>query len=85
MCLELLARHECGCLSKVIQRVQICSNYQLMEDLKALGYPEWDGEVRYCHDVCNAESKQQYVWVSAKCASCRSTAEAKEWGVVSPI
>jgi hypothetical protein len=32
-------------------------NAQLMEDLKALGYPEWDNEARYCRDVCKAESK----------------------------
>jgi hypothetical protein len=38
MCLELVVRHECGCLSKTAQVVQICINYQLVEDLKVLGY-----------------------------------------------
>lgn len=53
-----------------------------MEDLKALGYPESGDEVRYCSDVCKAESKQQYVNLSGMCASCSGAAEAKELGVV---
>jgi hypothetical protein len=79
MCLELVVRHECGCLIKTTQVVQICINYQLVEDLKALGYPESDDELRYCRDVCKAESKQQYAKLSGRCNSCNGATEVKEW------
>jgi hypothetical protein len=53
-----------------------------MEDLKALGYPEWDNEARYCRDVCKAESKQQHAKLSWGCNSCNGATEVKEWDAV---
>lgn len=83
MCLESLARHECGCTSKTTQGIQECSEYQLMEDLKALGYAESHREVKYCRDVCAASSREKYVNMSGRCASCSGAVEVK--GLVAPI
>jgi hypothetical protein len=56
MCFRTYFQRACGHISPTANETRNCDHHEQIEDWRRLQLPESQGQIDYCHAMCNAES-----------------------------